>query len=228
MVTPDDSARVRVAVQSVVIGIREGVLVVMLASSGSSSSRIWQLPAGLMFGDESLDESVLRQLSHAGVSAHHVEQLCTWLVPMQDARNGSTTERLLTVSYYVLMNIEDAPFRHNGVLAWFPIRMLPDLQPDHAAIIARAFARLRDQARWTPVGVELLPAKFSLTQLQRVYELILGVRLDKRNFRRRVLATKLLVETHEVEQGVQHRAARLYRFDRARYDRLGSQRWVSI
>ncbi len=228
MVTPDDSARVRVAVQSVVIGIREGVLVVLLASCGSSSSRIWQLPAGMMFSDESLDEAVLRQLAHAGVSAHHVEQLCTSLVPMQGAREGATTERLLTVSYYVLMNIEDATLRHSDVLAWLPIRMLPDLQPDHAAIIARALARLRDQLRWAPVGVELLPPRFSLTQLQRVYELVLGVRLDKRNFRRKVLATKLLVETPEVEQGVQHRAARLYRFDRARYDRLGSQRWVSI
>lgn len=228
MATTDDSARVRVAVQSVVIGIRDGVLVVLLAPSGSATSPTWQLPAGLMFSDESLDELVHRQLAHASVSAHYVEQLCASLVPMQGARDGATTEHLLAVSYCVLMNFEDAPFRRPGVLAWFPIRSLPDLPPDHAAIIARAFARLRDQARRAPVGVELLPAKFSLTQLQRVYELILGVRLDKRNFRRRVLATKLLVETHEVEQGVQHRAARLYRFDRARYDRLGSQRWVSI
>ena len=79
--------------------------------------------------------------------------------------------------------------------------------------------RLRGKVRYTPIGFELLPPRFSLTQLQRLYEMILGTELDKRNFRKKILAMDLLVETDEVEQGVRHRAARLYRFDRRKYDR---------
>ena len=83
-----------------------------------------------------------------------------------------------------------------------------------------AHERLRGKVRYAPVGFELLPPRFSLTQLQRLYEMILGTELDKRNFRKKILAMDLLVETDEVEQGVRHRAARLYRFDRRKYDRL--------
>ena len=76
---------------------------------------------------------------------------------------------------------------------------------------------------YAPVGFELLPPRFSLTQLQRLYEIILGTELDKRNFRKKILSMDLLVETDEVEQGVRHRAARLYRFDRRKYERLLKQ-----
>ena len=94
---------------------------------------------------------------------------------------------------------------------------------DHAEIVALAHDRLRGKVRYAPVGFELLPPRFSLTQLQRLYEIILGTELDKRNFRKKILSLDLLVETDEVEQGVRHRAARLYRFDRRKYDRLAKQ-----
>ena len=74
--------------------------------------------------------------------------------------------------------------------------------------------------RYSPIGFELLPPRFSLTQLQRLYEIVLGGDLDKRNFRNKCLSMDLLVETDEGEQGVRHRAARLYRFDRRKYDKL--------
>jgi 8-oxo-dGTP diphosphatase len=89
--------------------------------------------------------------------------------------------------------------------------------------VERAHERLRGKVRYAPVGFELLPPRFSLTQLQRLYEIILGAELDKRNFRKKLLAMDLLVETDELEQGVRHRAARLYRFDRRKYDRLTKQ-----
>ena len=90
-------------------------------------------------------------------------------------------------------------------------------------IVTRAHERLRGKVRYPPIGFELLPPKFSLTQLQRLYEIILGTDLDKRNFRKKILSMDLLVETDEVEQDVRHRAARLYRFDRRKYDRLAKQ-----
>ena len=99
----------------------------------------------------------------------------------------------------------------------------PKLAFDHANIVARAHERLRGKVRYAPIGFELLPPRFSLTQLQRLYEIVLGTELDKRNFRKKILAMDVLVETDELEQNVRHRAARLYRFDRRKYDRLAKQ-----
>jgi 8-oxo-dGTP diphosphatase len=108
-------------------------------------------------------------------------------------------------------------------VGWFALDDLPKLAFDHAEIVRVAHERLRGKVRYAPVGFELLPPRFSLTQLQRLYEIILGTELDKRNFRKKLLAMDLLVETDEYEQGVRHRAARLYRFDRRKYDRLAKQ-----
>ncbi len=104
--------------------------------------------------------------------------------------------------------------------AWFAVGDLPALAFDHEAIVTMALERLRDQVRHRPVGFELLPPKFTLTKLQQLYEKILERSLDKRNFRKKVLATGLLEELDEVEQDVAHRAARLYRFDKKRYREL--------
>src|SRR5205085_2029070 len=105
-------------------------------------------------------------------------------------------------------------------VGWFSLDDLPKLAFDHSEIVAIARERLRGKVRYAPVGFELLPPRFSLTQLQRLYEIILGTDLDKRNFRKKILSLDLIVETDEVEQGVRHRAARLSRFDRCKYDRL--------
>jgi len=102
-------------------------------------------------------------------------------------------------------------------IRWFALDDLPKLAFDHDEIVARAHERLRGKVRYAPVGFEFLPPRFSLTQLQRLYD------LDKRKFRKKILSMDLLVETDEVEQGVRHRAARLYRFDRRKYERLLKQ-----
>ena len=99
---------------------------------------------------------------------------------------------------------------------------MPRLAFDHKKIVRAGIERLRGKVRYQPVGFELLPKKFTLTQLQRLYETILGQEIDKRNFRRKVLSTGVLEELDEVEKGVARRAARLFRFDRARYRELVS------
>ena len=104
--------------------------------------------------------------------------------------------------------------------AWFAVYDTPTLAFDHAEILEVALARLRGKVRYQPIGFELLPKKFTLTQLQTLYEVILEVSLDKRNFRKKILAMDILVELDEVEQDVAHRAARLYRFDERKYKRL--------
>jgi ADP-ribose pyrophosphatase YjhB (NUDIX family) len=107
--------------------------------------------------------------------------------------------------------------------AWFAVDELPTLAFDHAEIVATALARLRGKVRYQPIGFELLPPKFTLSQLQHLYEVVLERPLDKRNFRKKVLSLELLEELDEVEQDVAHRAARLYRFDERRYKKLVKQ-----
>src|SRR5512140_1556255 len=108
-------------------------------------------------------------------------------------------------------------------VGWFALDDLPNLAFDHDEIVARAHERLRGKVRYAPVGFELLPPRFSLTQLQRLYEIILGTERDKRHFRTKILSMDLLGETDEVEQRVPHRAARLYRFGPRKYERLLKQ-----
>ena len=132
----------------------------------------------------------------------------------------------MTVAYYALVKLSDHRI-HAATdardVAWFAVDDLPTLAFDHAEIVAAALERLRGKVRYQPIGFELLPPQFTLTQLQRLYEIVLERPLDKRNFRKKILAMDLLVETDEVEQDVAHRAARLYRFDERRYEKLVKQ-----
>jgi 8-oxo-dGTP diphosphatase len=103
---------------------------------------------------------------------------------------------------------------------WFPVSQLPLLAFDHADILAAALTRLRGKLRWQPVGFELLPRKFTLSQLQHLYEAVLGAPLDKRNFRKRVLALGILIALPERHMSGAHRPAQLFRFDPDNYARL--------
>ena len=102
---------------------------------------------------------------------------------------------------------------------WFAVEDLPRLAFDHEQILTVAKERLRGKLRYQPIGFELLPKKFTLTQLQRLYETVLEQKLDKRNFRNKILKMKLLIDTKEMQAGVSHRPAKLYQFDQQRYQK---------
>jgi 8-oxo-dGTP diphosphatase len=212
--------RAALTVDCVVFGLDDQELKVMLIQRGLPPFEgKWALPGGFVRVDETLDEAARRELQEeTGLSKIFLEQLYTFSEVDRDPR-----ERIVSVAYYALVNLRDHQV-HAATdaqdAAWFGVHDVPSLAFDHAEILRLALERLRGKLRYQPVGFELLPRKFTLSELQHLYELVLERPLDKRNFRKRVLAMDLLEETDEVQQDVAHRAARLYRFDERKYRRL--------
>jgi len=212
--------RAALTVDCVVFGLDEQELKVMLIQRGLPPFEgKWALPGGFVRVDETLDEAARRELQEeTGLSKIFLEQLYTFSEVDRDPR-----ERVVSVAYYALVNLRDHQVHAASDArdaAWFGVHGVPSLAFDHAEILRLALERLRGKLRYQPVGFELLPRKFTLSELQHLYELVLERPLDKRNFRKRVLAMDLLEETDEVQQDVAHRAARLYRFDERKYKRL--------
>jgi 8-oxo-dGTP diphosphatase len=169
----------------------------------------YALPGGFIRENESLDAAAIRELrEETGVETSYLEQLYTFGDPKRDPRG-----RVLTVAYYALVP-------HNQALragtdasdaAWFPVDDLPPLAFDHRTIAEYAHQRIRNKLDYTNVGFELLPDKFTLTELQLVHEAILGQALDKRNFRRKIIQ-KGIVKPIREWQKTGRKPAQLYRF----------------
>ena len=179
----------------------------------------WALPGGFVQIDESVEAAARRELTEeTGVENVFLEQLYTFGAVERDPR-----DRVISVAYYALVSLQRYQLQaatDASDAQWFNLSALPQLEFDHASIIDCAVARLRGKIRYEPIGFELLPEPFTLSQLQQLYEQILEKEIDKRNFRKKLLKTNLLVDTEKKESGVAHRAAKLYRFDRKRYQSL--------
>jgi 8-oxo-dGTP diphosphatase len=182
----------------------------------------WALPGGFVRVDETLEDAARRELQEeSGLKDIFLEQLYTFGDLDRDPR-----ERVVTVAYYALVNLAGHDVRASTDArnaAWFPVNDLPKLAFDHQRILRMAHDRVRGKVQYQPIGFELLPEKFTLSQLQHLYEVVLGRELDKRNFRKKVLAMEIVKETNEIQTDVAHRAAKLYRFDKRKYDRLMKQ-----
>jgi 8-oxo-dGTP diphosphatase len=169
----------------------------------------WALPGGFVEEDESLDEAALRELGEeTGVEKVYLEQLYTFGDPKRDPRG-----RVVTVAYCALVP-QDQALRAGTDASdaqWFPVAKLPALAFDHQKIAAYALERIRNKLDYTNVGFELLPAKFTLTELQLVHEAILGAKLDKRNFRRKTIQKGIVAPTKEFQRAGR-KPAQLFRF----------------
>jgi 8-oxo-dGTP diphosphatase len=176
----------------------------------------WALPGGFVRVDETLDDAARRELEEeAGLKGVFLEQLYTFGEVKRDPR-----ERVVSVAYYALVKLAAHHTKAATDAAdarWFPVSKAPKLAFDHDKILAMALSRLRGKLRYEPIGFELLPPKFTLSQLQRLYEAALGSELDKRNFRKKVLGLELLVPLKETQVTGRHRPAQLFSFDANKY-----------
>lgn len=195
----------------VIFTIRDGQLKLLLIRRGGEPFKgKWALPGGFVEIDEDLEEGARRELEEeTGVSGVWLEQLYTFGRPGRDPR-----ERVITVAYYALVPSDRLAIRaatDAEAVGWFALDELPPLAFDHAEIVAMARERLVAKLDYSTVAFQFMPAAFTLSELQRVYEIVLGEEIDKRNFRKWVLALKQIEETGEQRREGAHRPAMLYR-----------------
>jgi 8-oxo-dGTP diphosphatase len=201
-----------VAVDVVIFTVRDDSLQVLLLELNEHPFvGKWAVPGGLVKTEESLEQAVGRHLANKiGVSDVFVEQLYTFGDIGRDPRG-----RVISVAYYALVREKDIKVTINprySDIKWVKVGKLPEMAYDHAEIIKTAWERLQAKISYTNVVYSLLPQKFTLTQLQRVYEIILGKVLDKRNFRKKILSLGVIEELDETTRGEPTRPARLYKF----------------
>ena len=212
-------------VDGVIFGLdldEEMLKVVLVERDVEPFAGMWAIPGGFVRSSESLEDAALRELrEETGITDVFLEQLYTFGKPNRDPRGW-----VVSVAYYALV----APDQHHLLATtdarraeWFPVNKLPKLAFDHDEILRVALQRLRGKLTYAPIGFELLPEKFSIRQLQTLYEIVLGQKLDNRNFRKKIFSLDVLKELNEIQTGVAHRAARLYKFDERKYKQLTKQ-----
>jgi 8-oxo-dGTP diphosphatase len=208
------------SIDCLIFGFRNSELDILLIkhAEGISKGR-WALPGGWIRYNESVEDAASRLLlSLTGVSNIYLEQLKVF--GDVDRYPG---KRVITIAYYALINADNYSL-HPGFTAsdarWINIHQVPRLPYDHNKILRYGYKQLKHKVKHEPLGFNLLPKKFTLHQIQKLYEAIMETELDKPNFRRKLLNMNLLVPCDEKQQDVSHRAANLYRFDKKIYKEL--------
>jgi 8-oxo-dGTP diphosphatase len=203
-----------VTVDLVIFTVNEEQLKVLLVRRAEEPySGFWSIPGGFLKQGESLDEAAIRVMNEkTGVKEIYLEQLYTFGEPDRDPR-----ARVITVTYFALIpwkNLQQPESTKVRDLAWYSVDELPRLAFDHKKILNYAVTRLRAKASYSNIVYGLMPERFRLSDLQKMYEIISSKELDKRNFRKRMLATGLLQETGSRDITGAHRPAMLYKFQK--------------
>lgn len=212
MTTHNKYEKPAVTVDVLLFTILEDDLKLLLIERGGEPFKgRWALPGGFVHIDESLDTAALRELrEETGVEDVYMEQLYSFGDPNRDPRM-----RVITVSYMALIDssrIKLQAATDASDAGWFSVKKLPPVAFDHGEIVRTGLQRLRAKLQYSNIVYAILPPEFRLSELQRVYEVILDTTLDKRNFRKKMLSLNLLEETVEREISGAHRPAMLYRF----------------
>jgi len=207
-----------VTTDCVIFGFDGTKLKVLLVERGIDPYKgKWAFPGGFIKMDESCEEGALRELKEeTGLTGAYIEQFHTFSDPSRDPR-----ERVITVAYYALVRIQDVRGGDDAVKAeWFALDHVPQLAFDHDRILRSALKSLRERIHFEPIGFELLPDKFTLKQLQNLYEAILDVRFDRSNFAKKMLHFNILTQLDETVWPTPKREAYLYSFNEESYNEL--------
>lgn len=209
------------SVDCVIFGFDEGELKVLLIERNEEPFKKWKaIPGNLAYDTETIDDAAGRVLYElTGLEEIFMEQLHAF-----GRIDRHPQGRVITVAYYAIIKCLENGLHPVTTFAnkafWWPANDLPKLAFDHSEIIEKALTHLKSRIRYVPIGFELLPEKFTLTQLQCIYETILQKQVDKRNFRKKILSYGLLTPLKLKQTGVAHRAARLYKFNKKKYQEL--------
>jgi 8-oxo-dGTP diphosphatase len=212
---------IKVSVDAVVFGYdqEQGISVLLIKRRNEPFQKMWALPGGLVLTDESLDDAVNRELKEeAGIDVNYLEQLYTFGAPDRDPRNHA-----VSVSYFGLVRPQDFQLvaqTDAEDVAWFNIKKLPKLAFDHKKIIDTAIKRLRGKITYEPVGFELLDKEFPFSDLEKLYQTLLDQDIDRRNFKKKIMALGILEELDETIQRKAGRPARLFKFNKKKYFEL--------
>ena len=210
----------QLSIDCLIFGFQDLKLQILLVEHGEGIIKgKWALPGGFVTYDENLDDAAIRILKDlTGVDHLYLEQLRAF-----GNVNRYPSKRVITIAYFALTspdNYKLIPGFTASDAKWVNVDEINFLPYDHKEILDNAMSMLRQKVRFEPIGFNLLHKKFTLLELQSLYEEILNEKLDKPNFRRKIMNMKLLIKCDEKQTGVSHRAASLYRFDEEVYNRL--------
>ena len=213
----NDFLKSAVSVDNVIFGFDRGKLKILLIKRNENPFKdFWALPGELVYPDENLEDAPLRVLREAtGLQDVFLEQAKTF-----GKVDRHPLGRVVTVAYYSLVKIsrvtpKAAAFA--GEVAWHEVNSITEMAYDHFSIVQECLRQLRLNLRIRPIGFELLKEKFTLSDLQSLYEAVLQKKLDKRNFRKKILSMKILEDIKEYQSGVAHRPAKLFQFNKEKY-----------
>jgi 8-oxo-dGTP diphosphatase len=212
--------RPAVTADCIIFGFDAGELKVLLIERGIEPFKgMWAIPGGFLQLEESTDDCAKRELyEETGLQNVFMEQLYSFSDPARDPRG-----HVITIAYYALVKLSDYNIKAGDDAKnakWFGISKVPTLAFDHEQILRVALNRLRGKIRYQPVGFELLPKRFTLPDLQTLYESILDVKIDRRNFRRKIDSMGLIIDHNETVKGVPHKGAKYFSFDKNKYMEL--------
>lgn len=221
----ENTNRIALSVDCVIFGFDEAKLKVLLIRSDLKKFvGKWSLLGDLVFPSEDLDAAAYRILKQrTGLSDVYLEQVSTF-----GTVSRHPAGRVVTVAYCSLINVQHHKLNIlDNELHWHDIKNVTDLAFDHQQIFDTCLQQLQKRVQEHPLGFNLLPKKFSLRDLQNLYEAILDIKLDRRNFRKKFFAMDFLIDLNEMEQDVPHRPGKLYKFDYEKYEKR-KKKWVGI
>lgn len=209
--------KVLVSVDCIIFGFDEGKLKILIGRRKYNPGRgEWSLYGGFVAADEDVDDAAKRTLYEL-TGMRHIYMNQVGAFGRVDRDPG---ERVVSIAYYALINVSeyDEKLRLEHGLEWVDVDNMPQMYSDHNEMVSKAHKLMQDKLKTEPVGFRLLPRLFTLTQLQRLYEVVYGAELDKRNFRKRVKDMDFIEKTELIDKKSSKRGAYLYRFNRRIYD----------